>query len=40
MNDAKIQARTFSSLQNLRLCKHGSAPETNVGHHNPKSFKK
>ena len=40
MNDAKKQARTFSSLQDLRFCKQGSAPKTNLGHHNPKSFER
>lgn len=38
MNDAKKQARTFSSLQDVRFCKQGSAPRANLGHHNPKSF--
>lgn len=39
----KKQARTFSSLQDLRFCKQGSegaAPGTNLGHHNPKSFER
>lgn len=43
MNDAKkIKniARTFSSLQDLRFCKHDSASGTNLGHHNPKPFER
>lgn len=45
MNDAKKkkqknQARTFSSLQDLRFCKQGFAPGTNLGHHNPKFFER
>lgn len=36
----KKQARTFSSLQDLRFCKQGCAPGTDLGHHNPKSFER
>lgn len=39
MNDAKKQARTFSSLQDLRFCKQGSAPGANLGHITPNLLK-
>lgn len=39
MNDAKKQARTFSSLQDRRFCKQDSAPGTNLGHYNPNLLK-